>query len=334
MQLNELDQIKRDKSIATGLVNSLQKDLSAKDITIGKLNRQIDGLKEEINKNVKKILDLEERINDPVNSQARLDKDKELFNLKARLKTTDDKIVELSGQVDVVRIELENSNKRLLEEDELNKNLKADLEQSHQQILDVQSAEKAVRDDLEILKCSFEGFKSRIFDVVYTNVEQKHEISAEALVNEIKRILREKLEASEKLSDLKNRLRRLREIIGKGDLSLEEMGDEWIELIGSTKKLEVTASNMTHALEKVTNEKWILIENVNMFSQKIVEVFGNRQAPYRSKKLLEELEIMKALDFDEIVAGFKDAARSIFMNHLQWLKSVEEKLGCQENEDC
>ncbi len=203
MQLNELDQIKRDKSIATGLVNSLQKDLSAKDITIGKLNRQIDGLKEEINKNVKKILDLEERINDPVNSQARLDKDKELFNLKARLKTTDDKIVELSGQVDVVRIELENSNKRLLEEDELNKNLKADLEQSHQQILDVQSAEKAVRDDLEILKCSFEGFKSRIFDVVYTNVEQKHEISAEALVNEIKRILREKLEASEKLSDLK-----------------------------------------------------------------------------------------------------------------------------------
>ncbi|RNA12863.1 forkhead-associated domain-containing 1-like [Brachionus plicatilis] len=44
---SELDQIKRDKSIAVGLVNTMQKDLSNKDCTISKLAREIEGFKRE-----------------------------------------------------------------------------------------------------------------------------------------------------------------------------------------------------------------------------------------------------------------------------------------------
>jgi len=334
MQLNELDQIKRDKSIATGLVNSQQKDLASKDITISKLNRQVDGLKEEINKNVKKILELEERINDPVNTEARLEKDKELFNLKVKLKTTDEKILALSEQVDVIRTELEGSNKRLEEEDELNQKLKADLEQSRQQFVDMQSAERAVSSDLEALKKEFEAFRGQVIEAVFPNVEERPENAGEILIGEVKRILEEKLEVSGKLSELENGLRGLREAIGKGELTLVEMGDEWLQLVGTVQKHEATISTMSLSLGKITVENWELIDNVRAFSEKIVEVFGARSATHRSKSLSEEFEVLRSFEFNENVVGFRDAAAIIFESHVEWLRAVEEMLGCQDNEDC
>lgn len=45
---SELEHIKRDKTIAMGQVNKLQKDLSTKDISISRLAREIEGLKREL----------------------------------------------------------------------------------------------------------------------------------------------------------------------------------------------------------------------------------------------------------------------------------------------
>ena len=58
----ELEQIRRDKSIACGLVNTMQKDLSNKDATICKLTRDIDVLKRQVTERETSMTELEEKM--------------------------------------------------------------------------------------------------------------------------------------------------------------------------------------------------------------------------------------------------------------------------------
>lgn len=58
----EIDQIKRDKSVAVGLVNQMQKDLSTKDVTISKLAREIEGFKRELKESEQARKELDEKL--------------------------------------------------------------------------------------------------------------------------------------------------------------------------------------------------------------------------------------------------------------------------------
>ena len=102
---SELEQVRRDKSIATGLINTMQKDLSTKvpfillfiflinsnkfveqDATISKLAREIEGLKKEISDKDATICDLNERLGALKDfkkaDEERQNKEKELLVLK------------------------------------------------------------------------------------------------------------------------------------------------------------------------------------------------------------------------------------------------------------
>ena len=85
-QNGELEQVKRDKSIACGLVNTMQKDLSNKDGTISKLAREIEGYKRELKDREAKYAELEEKFNvatDPRKlDEEKQNKEKELIVLK------------------------------------------------------------------------------------------------------------------------------------------------------------------------------------------------------------------------------------------------------------
>ena len=82
----EIDQIKRDKSIAVGLVNTMQKDLANKDSTISKLAREIEGYKNKLKEREVSLKDLEEKFNAMIGSKKldedKVNKEKELIVLK------------------------------------------------------------------------------------------------------------------------------------------------------------------------------------------------------------------------------------------------------------
>ena len=79
----ELDSIKRDKSIAVGLVNTMQKDLANKDSTISKLAREIEGYKNKLKERDVAFKELDEKFNSMINSkkmdEEKLNKEKELI---------------------------------------------------------------------------------------------------------------------------------------------------------------------------------------------------------------------------------------------------------------
>ena len=82
----ELDQIKRDKSIAVGLVNTMQKDLANKDSTISKLAREIEGYKNKLKEREVAFKELDEKFNAMLSSkkmdEEKINKEKELIVLK------------------------------------------------------------------------------------------------------------------------------------------------------------------------------------------------------------------------------------------------------------
>ena len=86
-QNSELEQVKRDKSIACGLVNTMQRDLSNKDSTISKLAREIEGYKRELKDRETRYTELEEKYNiaiDPKRiDEEKQNKEKELIVLRS-----------------------------------------------------------------------------------------------------------------------------------------------------------------------------------------------------------------------------------------------------------
>ena len=83
----EVETIKRDKSIAVGLVNTMQKDLSNKDSTISKLAREIEGYKRELHEREHAYADLLDKYNEAVDpnrvDEAKINTEKELTVLRA-----------------------------------------------------------------------------------------------------------------------------------------------------------------------------------------------------------------------------------------------------------
>lgn len=83
---SELEQVKRDKSIAVNLVNTMQKDLTNKDLTISKLAREIEGYKRELKEKDTNLKQVEERLANALDEKSKNDelaaKDQEINNLK------------------------------------------------------------------------------------------------------------------------------------------------------------------------------------------------------------------------------------------------------------
>lgn len=83
---NEIEQVKRDKSIAVSLVNTMQKDLTNKDLTISKLAREIEGYKRELKERDNAYKQLEDKHNLSVDAKTkeeeRVAKETEINTLK------------------------------------------------------------------------------------------------------------------------------------------------------------------------------------------------------------------------------------------------------------
>lgn len=169
--------MKRDKSIATGLVNTYQKDLANKEAANSKLLREIDSLKSQLMSNAELM-----------------EKDQELYNLKAKNKLREDQIIEITAQVMKLKEEIElnsaRAEARTTEFKELEDQLRQDLEVSRKQFVDIQEAEQALRTDLDVLHQNFDKFRAAIVQTVQSmpDRQEAEEMSDDGLVEELKAI--------------------------------------------------------------------------------------------------------------------------------------------------
>lgn len=78
--------MKRDKSIAVNLVNTMQKDLTNKDLTISKLAREIEGYKRELKEKENTCKQMEDKLNAALDEKAKSEelavRDQEINTLK------------------------------------------------------------------------------------------------------------------------------------------------------------------------------------------------------------------------------------------------------------
>lgn len=169
---NEIEQLKRDKSVANGLVSTMQKDLSNKEATISKFAREIEALKKEIRDKNTLNQELTEKLGCMKDfkkaEEERQNKEKEVLVLKnvilthkfskylfqetfflQKFKTTEQRVVELNNQVLQIKGELEDSQKQVFRNIQNEKALKDELEHVKIQYQDTQRAERAVKIELE-----------------------------------------------------------------------------------------------------------------------------------------------------------------------------------------
>ena len=173
----DYEQIKREKSIATGLVNTYQKDLANKEASNTKLLKEVDELKFQLSFNAELA-----------------EKDKELYNLKAKTKLTEQQIIELTAQVmklkEDVQISHASSQAKSKEFKELESQLRLDLDLSQKQYTEIQEAERLLRTNLNALKPVYEKFKLSVVHLVNSMPDRSlsDDISDDILFKELKTI--------------------------------------------------------------------------------------------------------------------------------------------------
>lgn len=159
------------------MVNTYQKDLANKEAANSKLLREIDSLKSQLTCNAELM-----------------EKDQELYNLKAKTKLREDQIIEITAQVmkltEQIELNSARAEARTTEFKELEDQLRQDLEVSRKQFVDMQEAEKTLRTDLDVLQQHFDKFRVAIVQAVQSMPDRQvgEEMSDDGLVEELKAI--------------------------------------------------------------------------------------------------------------------------------------------------
>ncbi len=122
------------------------------------------------------------------------EKDKELYNLKAKTKLTEQQIIELTAQVmklkEDVQISHASSQAKSKEFKELESQLRLDLDLSQKQYTEIQEAERLLRTNLNALKPVYEKFKLSVVHLVNSMPDRSlsDDISDDILFKELKTI--------------------------------------------------------------------------------------------------------------------------------------------------
>ncbi|KAJ8320668.1 hypothetical protein KUTeg_002255 [Tegillarca granosa] len=187
---NELERIKKDKNITSGLVTQMQRDMSSKDSTISKLTREIETLKKELREKEAQVTSM----------SAKVSRLKESTGVNKAAEERDAREKELISLRQLT----------IYEEKDIQKKLQAEADQAKSEAQDMQRAERLVRVDLEQATKRLERFRNRVLQVTFSTPGIKapeSEISDDELLDQLKKIIDERTEFYRKVKDLKEQLK-------------------------------------------------------------------------------------------------------------------------------
>ncbi|XP_033764191.1 LOW QUALITY PROTEIN: forkhead-associated domain-containing protein 1-like [Pecten maximus] len=211
---NELERVKKDKGITSGLVTQMQRDLSSKDSTISKLTREIEMLKKELREKEGYVSTMTAKVNkmkDTGKSTEERDaREKELISLRQKFKATENKIQEHQDLISKLKEELEKTKLSVFEEKQIQKKTQIQMDQTKAELVDVQRTERVVRVDLEQATKRLERFRNRVIQVTYSTPGIKApetEIGDDELIETLKKIVDERTSFFQKVKDLEIQLK-------------------------------------------------------------------------------------------------------------------------------
>ncbi|XP_069112463.1 forkhead-associated domain-containing protein 1-like isoform X2 [Argopecten irradians] len=211
---NELERVKKDKGITSGLVTQMQRDLSSKDSTISKLTREIEMLKKELREKEGYVSTMTAKVNkmkDTGKSTEERDaREKELISLRQKFKSTENKIQEHQDLISKLKEELEKTKLSVFEEKQIQKKTQIQMDQTKAELVDVQRTERVVRVDLEQATKRLERFRNRVIQVTYSTPGIKApetEIGDDELIETLKKIVDERTSFFQKVKDLEIQLK-------------------------------------------------------------------------------------------------------------------------------
>lgn len=291
----ELERVKKDKSITSGLVTQMQRDMSNKDSTISKLTREIEVLKKDLrerdkhlsNANVK-VNKIREASSTTKVTEERDAREKELISLRQRFKGAESKISEQFYTISSLREELETLKQSLFDEKDQRRKLQTEADTNKTQFLDMQRAERVVRVDLEQAKKELERFRNRVVQTTF---------STPGIKAPEKEILDEDL-----MQTLKKQL------------------DERTELLSKIKELEQEVKLASTGTEELKDQGLKLRDSLQECLDRLKET-GRLTGP-----LKQEISVIQSLTSDSSLLWVRDCISGTLAADLEWEENIESAL--------
>nr|KAG5691839.1 hypothetical protein BaRGS_033443 [Batillaria attramentaria] len=292
---NDLERVKKDKSITSGLVTQMQRDMSNKDSTISKLTREIEVLKKDLrerdkllsNTNVK-VNKIREASSTTKVAEERDAREKELISLRQRFKGAENKISEQFNTISTLREELENLKQSLFDEKDQRRKFQTEADSNKTQFLDMQRAERVVRVDLEQAKKELERFRNRVVQTTYSTPGVKapeKEISDDELMQSLKKQL-----------------------------------DERTELLGKIKELQEEVKLASSGTEELKDQGEKLRDTLQESMDRL------KETGRLSGALKQELSVIESLTSDSSLLWVRDMVTNILATDLEWEENIEAAL--------
>ncbi|CAL1541605.1 unnamed protein product [Lymnaea stagnalis] len=276
---NELEKVKKDKNITSGLVTQMQRDMSNKDGTISRLTREIEVLKKDVREkdvqltaNSAKVNSVRMltfglcliRMDSPKAVEETNAREKELISLRQKFKTAESKIQEQADLITALREELDKSKTLILSEKDAQRTIQSELDTARNQVHDVQRTERTVRVDLEQSQKRFERFRSRVFQVTFSTPGVKapeKELSDDEVIESLKKLIEERAKLISNIKELEANVTIAHS--GKDELlkhaeKLKEVLDSSVKRLKDNGRLEVSLRQELSIIQSVGTEESLI----------------------------------------------------------------------------
>ncbi|XP_046360042.2 forkhead-associated domain-containing protein 1-like isoform X3 [Haliotis rufescens] len=298
---NELERVKKDKNITSGLVTQMQRDMSSKrvfcDSSISKLTREIEMLKKELrdrdvqvttlNNRVSKLKDTSTPVSRPGEDRSDV-REKELVSLRQKFKASENKVSEQLNLIGSLREELDKTKQMLFESKDVHRKLQGEVDAAKSQFVDMQRTERVVRVDMEQSSKRLERFRNRVIQVTFSTPGIKApetEITDDELIETMKKLIDERTSLTNKIKDLKEQVR--------------------VARIGSSE----------------------LIANGNKLKEKLMASVDRLKTDGRlSVSLRQELTVIQSLSTEEALLWVRDLLVRVMTDEQTWATDIEEAL--------
>ncbi|XP_072887891.1 forkhead-associated domain-containing protein 1-like isoform X2 [Hemitrygon akajei] len=283
----EAEQLKKDNGIITGLVTSLQREVTAKEHQLLQVNAEVERLRKVVQEKSSQLADMSakfSRMREANNHQEELvAKEKELVTQRHNVKQLESRLKEMESEIEQLRGQQDNMKRSVSEERLAQEQLRDELERTRLQLQEMGRKERLVRVDLEQAQARLERFRSRILQTTYSapGVQSpKEALSDQQVIEEMKQIIDEREELKEKLQ--------------------EAMGLKAAEEEKRLRDME----GLSRALEE--SEARLRTDFVNRVKQ--------------------EFETLQALSVDQTLLWVQNAVTGILNIPLLWLHQLEQSL--------
>ncbi|XP_078415380.1 forkhead-associated domain-containing protein 1 [Cetorhinus maximus] len=284
---NEIGKLKKDNNIITGLVTSLQCEITDKDQKLLRVNSEGEKLRKEIQDKDGQLAAMSakfSRMRETRDHQEELvSKEKELVTHRHNVKQLESRMKELESEVKQLRCQQDDMKSSVSKEKRAQEQLQDELERTRLLLQEMGRRERLVRVDLEQAQAKLERFRSRIMQTTYSapGVQSpKEALSDEQVIEQMKQIIDERAELKEKLQD---------------ELGLKVLEEE--ERLTNTERLRRALEETEAALQTD---------------------FGTR--------VKNELETLQDLSVDQTLLWVQKAVTGILSSTLSWQQQSEQSL--------